>query len=71
MSLNCGQQGTCCSSSQVMYDHGELWWNDMNRGKLVIRLPELFGNSSSKAGGTGKGNYEFCLTMYLAPQRIL
>jgi hypothetical protein len=30
-----------------MYDHGELWWNDMNRGRLVIRLPELFGNSIS------------------------
>jgi hypothetical protein len=54
---------------QVIYEHGEPLWNAIDRGKLLIHpselsvvLPEEF--SSSKAGGTSKGNYEFCLTKY-------
>jgi hypothetical protein len=31
---------------QVIYEHGELWWNDIDRGQL-IRLPHLSGNTTS------------------------
>jgi hypothetical protein len=49
---------------QVIYEHGELWQNNVNRGKLLICSPELSGNPTSraiwyKAGGTGKGKDEF------------
>jgi hypothetical protein len=27
---------------QVIYEHGELGWNDINRGKLLIRPAELW-----------------------------
>jgi hypothetical protein len=27
---------------QMIYKHGEPWWNDVNRGKLLIHLPELW-----------------------------
>jgi hypothetical protein len=41
---------------QVVYEHGEPWWNDISRVKLLIFPPELSGNlTSSKAGGTIKG----------------
>jgi hypothetical protein len=30
---------------QVIYEHGESWWNDVDRGKLPIRPPELSRNS--------------------------
>jgi hypothetical protein len=57
-------------SSPRIYEHGEPWWNDINRGKFLIHPPELSGNptksSSSKAGGTGKVNDAFCLTKYLS-----
>jgi hypothetical protein len=26
---------------QVIYEHGEPWWNDISRGKLLIHPPEL------------------------------
>jgi hypothetical protein len=26
---------------QVIYKHGETWWNDIDWEKLLIRLPEL------------------------------
>jgi hypothetical protein len=43
---------------QVIYERGESWWNDIDRGKLLIRPPELSGNckqlSSRKAEGTGR-----------------
>jgi hypothetical protein len=32
---------------QLMYEHGEQRWNDINRGK-VVRPPELSGNSTSR-----------------------
>jgi hypothetical protein len=54
----------------VIYEYGETWWNDIYRGKLLIRLTELSGNPTSrvvcKAGRTDEGNYEFCLTKYLS-----
>jgi hypothetical protein len=28
----------------VIYEHGKPWWDDMDRGKLTIPPPELFGN---------------------------
>jgi hypothetical protein len=31
---------------QVIYELGEPWWNDVDRGKL-IRSPELSGNPTS------------------------
>jgi hypothetical protein len=32
---------------QVIYEHGEPWWNDIDRKKLLIRPSELSGNSAS------------------------
>jgi hypothetical protein len=41
---------------QVIYEHGEPWWIDIDRTELLIRPPELSQSyqqsSSSKAGGT-------------------
>jgi hypothetical protein len=31
---------------QMIYEHGETWWNDIDKGKL-IRLPGLSGNPTS------------------------
>jgi hypothetical protein len=31
---------------QVIYEHGQPWWNDIDRGKLIIP-PELSGNLTS------------------------
>jgi hypothetical protein len=45
---------------QMIYEHGEQWWNDVCRGKLVIRPPERSlvnlsaEQSSSKSGGSGR-----------------
>jgi hypothetical protein len=33
---------------QMIYDHGEPWWNDISRGRLLIHLPELSGNPTSR-----------------------
>jgi hypothetical protein len=33
---------------QVIYEHGDPCWNDIDRGKLPIRPPELSGNLTSK-----------------------
>jgi hypothetical protein len=32
---------------QVTYEHGEPWWNYINRGELLICQPELSGNPTS------------------------
>jgi hypothetical protein len=53
----------------VIHEQGESWWN-INRGKLLIFPLDLSGNPTSshlvkKAGGTGKGNYEFGLAKCL------
>jgi hypothetical protein len=53
---------------QEIYEHGEPWWNGVDRGK-VIRLPELSGNPTSRviwqqAGRTGEGNDKFGLAKY-------
>jgi hypothetical protein len=29
---------------QVVYADGEPWWNDIDRGKILIRSPELSGH---------------------------
>jgi hypothetical protein len=34
--------------SQVISEHGEPWWNDIDRGKLLNRPPELSGNPASR-----------------------
>jgi hypothetical protein len=33
---------------QVIYDYGESLWNDIDRGKLLIRPPEPSGNTIGK-----------------------
>jgi hypothetical protein len=32
---------------QVIYEHAELWWYDINRGKLLNHPPEPSGNPTS------------------------
>jgi hypothetical protein len=32
---------------QVTYEHGEPWWDDINRGKLLIHPPEFSGNPTA------------------------
>jgi hypothetical protein len=32
---------------QVIYEHGEQWWNDMNRRKLLISQPDISANPAS------------------------
>jgi hypothetical protein len=34
---------------QVIYEHGELRWNDVGRGKFLISPAELSGDPTSKA----------------------
>jgi hypothetical protein len=34
---------------QVIYEHGERWWNDIDRDKLLIRPSEFSGNYTSRA----------------------
>jgi hypothetical protein len=65
MSLNCGHKWGLLLISQVIYEHGEPWWNDNDRGKLLICPPELSGNPTSShlvviQQELGKGN-EFSL----------
>jgi hypothetical protein len=33
---------------QVIYDYEGTWWNGIDREKLMIRPPELSGNSTSR-----------------------
>jgi hypothetical protein len=33
--------------AQVIYEHGDPWWSDTERGKLLIRPPELSSNPTS------------------------
>jgi hypothetical protein len=47
MSLNCPCQLAYGSSPQVLYEHGEPWWNYINRGELLIHPLELSGNRTS------------------------
>jgi hypothetical protein len=44
MSLNCSHQRVYCSSTGDIYKRGELWWNDIDRGKIE----ELRENSVPK-----------------------
>jgi hypothetical protein len=32
---------------QMIHEHGEPWWNDVGRGKLLIRPTELSANPIS------------------------
>jgi hypothetical protein len=63
-SLNCGYQRACCSS-QEKYKHGVPWWSDIDRENPDSSTRFLWQSYRSKAGGTGEGNYKFCLTKYL------
>jgi hypothetical protein len=31
----------------VVYEHGELWWSDIDMRKLLLHPPELFVNATS------------------------
>jgi hypothetical protein len=31
----------------MIYEHGEPWWNDIDRGKHLILPPELSGNPTT------------------------
>jgi hypothetical protein len=66
MSLKCGHQRAYSSINQAIHEHGEPWWNDIDRGKL-IRPPELSGNPTRShlvaRRGTGEEN-KFCLAKY-------
>jgi hypothetical protein len=43
--------------SQVIYEHGEPWWNYIDRGKLLSSLEILLAEAySSKVKGTDKGH---------------
>jgi hypothetical protein len=44
--MKCGHTGSIVIST-VIYKHGKPWWNDIGRGKLLIRSPELSGNPTS------------------------
>jgi hypothetical protein len=51
---------------RVKYDHGEPWWNNIDRRKLLIHLPELSDNPTSShivanEEKFGEGNDEFGL----------
>jgi hypothetical protein len=59
-----GETMSLTATTQVIYQYGEQWWNDIDRGKLLIRPRYLcwqpFQQSScSKSGGTGEVNYRF------------
>jgi hypothetical protein len=51
----------------MIYEHGEQWWNDNDREKLLIRPPERTlailpdSNLVENQEELGEGNYEFCL----------
>jgi hypothetical protein len=34
--------------AQVIYEHGELRWKDVNRGNLLVRPPEFSDNPTSR-----------------------
>jgi hypothetical protein len=38
----------------VIYEHGEPWWKDIDRQKLLIRPLELSRNPTGKAGELAK-----------------
>jgi hypothetical protein len=40
--------------SQVIYENGELWWNDIDREKFMIGPPALSGNPISRASSGAK-----------------
>jgi hypothetical protein len=33
--------------SQVIYEHGDPWWNDIFGGEILILPPQLSGNPNS------------------------
>jgi hypothetical protein len=50
---------------QVMYEHGELWWNDVEWGKLIhqsaVWQSYQQGHLVASQEDLGKGNYGFYL----------
>jgi hypothetical protein len=34
---------------QVIYEHGVPWWNNIDKGTLLIRPPQLSGNPTSRS----------------------
>jgi hypothetical protein len=59
---------------QVIKQHGRPRWNDVGKGRFLIRPRELSGNSTNshvvaKRKKLGKGYDEFGLTKYLCSYR--
>jgi hypothetical protein len=55
---------------QVIYEHGETWWNDIDRGKILIRQPEFSGSPTSShlvanQEELGKGNGELVVSLFI------
>jgi hypothetical protein len=42
---------------QVTEEHGQTWWNDIDRGKLICP-PEISGNLTSRVKELGEGSDE-------------
>jgi hypothetical protein len=58
--MNCCQQ-LLLFIPQIIYEHGETWWNDICREIRFVHQNSLeileAETSSSKAGGTSERNY--------------
>jgi hypothetical protein len=46
-SLNCSQPTGLLLIPQAIYEHAEPRWNDIGKGNVLIRPPDLSGNSTS------------------------
>jgi hypothetical protein len=58
--------------SQVIYEHGEPWWNDIDRGKLLSFVKILPAeSSSSKSGGTGWWKWWLWPSKYLCSYLVI
>jgi hypothetical protein len=53
---------------QVIYEHGEPWWNDINRGKLLICPQELSGSPLTES--FGRKQEEWVKGMRIWPHKV-
>jgi hypothetical protein len=60
---------------QVIYEHGEPRWNDIDRGKLLISPAYLSGNPNSShlvaGGGTGERNDEALRSIFVNTSQVI
>jgi hypothetical protein len=52
----------------VLHEHGEKWWNDIDRGKLHIFQPELSSNPTS--GNLVANQEEVAKKMFISPYAV-